>query len=139
MLLAGDEFAHTQHGNNNAYNQDNPVSWLDWQRAARHGDIADFVRALIALRSHGSDSEVTCFGVDGDPDFSYESHSIAWQWGSLYVMSNAWWEPLTFAVQATGDFEVALASCVEPVSIADGRVTVPARCTVVLLAVEAQA
>ncbi len=139
MLLAGDEFAHTQHGNNNAYNQDNPVSWLDWQRAATHGDIADFVRALIALRSYGGDSEVTCFGVDGDPDFSYESHSIAWQWGSLYVMSNAWWEPLTFAVQATGDYEVALASCVEPVSIADGRVTVPARCTVVLLAVEAQA
>ena len=54
-------------------------------------------------------------------------------------MSNAWWEPLTFAVQATGDYEVALASCGEPVSIAAGCVTLPARCTVVLLAVEAQA
>ncbi len=139
MLLAGDEFAQTQHGNNNAYNQDNATSWLDWQRAAQHGDIADFVRALIALRSHGGDNEVTCFGVSGEPDVSYQSHSIAWQWGSLYVLSNAWWEPLTFAVQSSDTFEVALASCIDPISIIDGRVEVPPRCTVVLLAVEPQA
>ena len=35
MLLAGDEFGRTQHGNNNAYCQDNEISWLDWTAAAR--------------------------------------------------------------------------------------------------------
>ena len=43
MLLAGDEFGRTQQGNNNAYCQDNEISWLDW-------DIEDKGQALIALR-----------------------------------------------------------------------------------------
>ncbi len=48
MLLAGDEFGHTQHGNNNAYCQDNEISWLDWENI-RPEDAAlrDFVRYLI--------------------------------------------------------------------------------------------
>ena len=50
MLLAGDEFARTQGGNNNAYCQDNETSWLDWEAAARHAPLAAFVRRLIALR-----------------------------------------------------------------------------------------
>src|SRR4029077_7820555 len=40
MLLAGDEFGRTQHGNNNAYCQDNEVTWLDWQMAASHAGAA---------------------------------------------------------------------------------------------------
>jgi glycogen operon protein len=52
MLLAGDEFGQTQGGNNNAYCQDNEISWLDWTRA--HGDDGraqrEFVARLIALR-----------------------------------------------------------------------------------------
>ncbi|RYE34913.1 MAG: glycogen debranching enzyme GlgX [Hyphomicrobiales bacterium] len=48
MLTAGDEFGRTQHGNNNAYAQDNPTSWLDWERAD-HARIA-LVAALAALR-----------------------------------------------------------------------------------------
>ena len=54
MLLAGDEFGHTQHGNNNAYCQDNEISWLDWENI-RPEDAAlrDFVRYLIRfLRTH---------------------------------------------------------------------------------------
>jgi glycogen operon protein len=48
MLLAGDELGHTQQGNNNAYCQDNELTWLDWS-AADH-DLAAFVGELIALR-----------------------------------------------------------------------------------------
>ena len=51
MLLAGDEFGHTQRGNNNAYCQDNEISWLDWNAAARRSSASiEFVRGLIALR-----------------------------------------------------------------------------------------
>ncbi|MDB5719371.1 MAG: glgX, partial [Sphingomonas bacterium] len=52
MLLAGDEFGRTQHGNNNAYCQDNELSWLDWQQAASdEGEaLTDWVARLIALR-----------------------------------------------------------------------------------------
>ncbi|HUN41196.1 MAG TPA: glycogen debranching protein GlgX [Acetobacteraceae bacterium] len=52
MLLAGDEFGHTQHGNNNAYCQDNEISWLDWHAAGRpeNAAFAAFVARVIALR-----------------------------------------------------------------------------------------
>ncbi|HZH28474.1 MAG TPA: glycogen debranching protein GlgX [Azospirillaceae bacterium] len=51
MLLAGDEFGRTQHGNNNAYCQDNEVSWLDWENIDEDGrTLAAFVRTCIALR-----------------------------------------------------------------------------------------
>jgi len=50
MLLAGDEFGHSQQGNNNAYCQDNAISWLDWSALAREADMVDFVRRLIRLR-----------------------------------------------------------------------------------------
>ena len=49
QLLAGDEFGHSQHGNNNAYCQDNAGSWLDWEKA--DAGLIDFVAGLIALRS----------------------------------------------------------------------------------------
>ena len=48
MLLAGDEIGHTQGGNNNAYNQDNETTWLDWGDVD-HGTL-DFARKLIAFR-----------------------------------------------------------------------------------------
>jgi len=48
MLLAGDELGHTQHGNNNAYCQDNDTTWLDWDRA--DGAMTAFVARLLALR-----------------------------------------------------------------------------------------
>jgi glycogen operon protein len=50
MMLAGDEMGRTQAGNNNAYCQDNEVSWVDWSRAAGERDLTDFTRALSALR-----------------------------------------------------------------------------------------
>jgi glycogen operon protein len=48
MLLAGDEIGRTQRGNNNAYCQDNELSWVDWEHADR--DLLDFVTRLIHLR-----------------------------------------------------------------------------------------
>jgi glycogen operon protein len=52
MLLAGDEMGRTQQGNNNAYCQDNEISWIDWAvRAEDDQDLLDFVRLLIKLRA----------------------------------------------------------------------------------------
>jgi len=50
MLLAGDEFARTQNGNNNAYCQDNEISWLDWNHDERAERLIRFVRRLTSLR-----------------------------------------------------------------------------------------
>ena len=50
MLLMGDEMRRTQRGNNNAYCQDNEVSWLDWSLLDRHRDLHRFVRMLIGHR-----------------------------------------------------------------------------------------
>ena len=50
MLLAGDEFGRTQQGNNNAYCQDNEISWVDWNIGEDGAALIDFVRRLIALR-----------------------------------------------------------------------------------------
>ncbi len=50
MLTAGDEMRRTQNGNNNAYCQDNPTSWIDWKRMRLNRDLIGYVRKLIALR-----------------------------------------------------------------------------------------
>ena len=79
MLLGGDEFRRTQAGNNNAYCQDNAISWYDWSLAERNGELVQFVRRLIALRNAHSvlraetfytDGEVSWFGPAGNaPDW----------------------------------------------------------------------
>jgi glycogen operon protein len=55
MLTAGDELGRTQHGNNNAYCQDNRTSWLNWQLDQAQEEFLAFVRQVLALRS--------CFGL----------------------------------------------------------------------------
>ena len=50
MILAGDEFARTQNGNNNAYAQDNEIGWIDWNVSQEGRDLAEFVQKLIMLR-----------------------------------------------------------------------------------------
>jgi glycogen operon protein len=76
MMLGGDELRRTQHGNNNAYCQDNELSWYDWRLAERNVDLIRFVARLIAFRkAHPvlsaerfySDAEIRWFGVDGGP------------------------------------------------------------------------
>ncbi|QIW16226.1 glycogen debranching enzyme GlgX [Pasteurellaceae bacterium RH1A] len=74
MLLAGDELGHSQQGNNNAYCQDNEITWLDWQKADQ--DLIDYVAGLIQLRKQikllhnnqwWSEKEVQWFSPQGQP------------------------------------------------------------------------
>ncbi len=51
MMLAGDEFGRTQHGNNNAYCQDNEISWVNWDFGQGAVELAEFVRKIIAMRN----------------------------------------------------------------------------------------
>ncbi len=50
MFLAGDEFCNTQFGNNNAYCQDNIISWLDWNRKEEYNEMFEFCKFMISLR-----------------------------------------------------------------------------------------
>jgi glycogen operon protein len=55
MILAGDEFARTQHGNNNAYAQDNEIGWIDWEGIDDDGKaLLDFTRTVVELRRENS-------------------------------------------------------------------------------------
>ncbi len=110
MATMGDELGRTQGGNNNAYNQDNETSWLDWERAGRFADLERFVRELLALRHRHPvlvqpdwwGDAVEFFGTHGPPDLASSSRSLAWSIGELYVIANVWWEPLEFFVQRPG-------------------------------------
>jgi isoamylase len=114
MFHAGDEFMQTQHGNNNPYNQDNDTTWVDWALLDAHQDIFRFFSRMIAFRkAHPSlgrsrfwRHDVRWHGVGDAPDLSVPSRSLAWyldgasqQDDDIYVMVNAFWEPLTFVVQ----------------------------------------
>lgn len=81
-ILSGDEFMNTQKGNNNAYCQDNLISWLDWNQLSRQEELYIFVCRLIALRKAymkqiAKKSEDT-MGRSGIPQISYHGED-AWQ------------------------------------------------------------
>jgi glycogen operon protein len=114
MFCMGDEFMHTQHGNNNPFNQDNNTTWLNWDLLTTNQSMFRFFKLLIALRkAHPSIArgvfwrqDVSWYGVGRDPDLSYFSHTLAYclhgasvDDRDLYVMINAYWEPVTFTVQ----------------------------------------
>jgi glycogen operon protein len=118
MLLMGDEVRRTQHGNNNAYCQDNDLSYFDWRLLERHADVHRFVRVLTAFRQHRDvvadggrmslnellrRARIEWHGTALDcPDWSDHSHSLALTLQTLrarflfHAMLNAYWEPLTF-------------------------------------------
>ncbi|MFN7992998.1 MAG: glycogen debranching protein GlgX [Bryobacteraceae bacterium] len=114
MMLAGDELGRTQQGNNNAYCQDNEVTWLNWDLEHFNGDLLRFFRFLIRFRKSDplmrlrnqadwQKVRITWHGVKpGEPDWSAQSRSLAMQVsgadgaGGFYLISNAFWEPLTF-------------------------------------------
>lgn len=120
MILAGDELGRTQQGNNNAYCQDNPVSWLDWRLKEQNADLLRFFRLLIAFRrTHPAMrrisfapmpccAQVAWHGVKlGQPDWSWHSRSLAMQrWATderateehIYFIANAHWEPHMFEI-----------------------------------------
>lgn len=70
MLTAGDEFGRTQSGNNNAYAQDNDITWLDWQ--GRDRELEAFVRELAALRARFAELRGTGFLRDGEVRWARE-------------------------------------------------------------------
>jgi len=77
MFLAGDEFGNSQNGNNNAYCQDNEISWLNWHQLETNRDIYEFVKYMIAFRKahpvfHLSvEPKNIDYLVCGHPDVSY--------------------------------------------------------------------
>lgn len=118
MLLMGDEVRRTQLGNNNAYCQDNELSWFDWDAVEKNTDLMLFVKKIIhfsqslAIFQEERILEVTYsshrphiiwHGVKLEqPDWSDNSHSLAFTLyhpkagEHLHIILNAHWEPLTF-------------------------------------------
>jgi isoamylase len=91
MLLAGDELGHTQQGNNNAYCQDNEISWLEWEQGAVSEQLTDFVTRLIELRRRHPVFSRRRFprGDDGQPGAAKE---IAWLRPDGAEMTQGEWE-----------------------------------------------
>jgi glycogen operon protein len=125
MLLMGDEVRRSQQGNNNAYCQNNEMSWFDWSLVEKHQALQHFVTGMIhfiqslKLFQHESlldvrvasptrpytahQPYVVWHGVKlNQPDWSYHSHSLAFSLyhpdakEHLHIVFNAYWEPLTF-------------------------------------------
>lgn len=126
MLLSGDEFANTQWGNNNAYCQDNEVSWLDWGLLEQNKELYCYVKNLIALRkAHPvlkADSYEFGHNGTGYPELSFHSltpwefdenadrHTFAYLYAEdhekyqtegdtfLYIAVNSHWEEHCFSL-----------------------------------------
>jgi isoamylase len=113
MLLAGDELGRTQRGNNNAYCQDNELSWMDWSALESDDGLHRFVREVIKFRREhpalrrtryvDSDDQpvVRWHGVQLDrPDWAHHSHTLTMEVQDrsekLLVIANGFWEPLRF-------------------------------------------
>jgi glycogen operon protein len=77
MMVAGDEFARTQGGNNNAYCQDNEVSWVDWTLETTNALQVDFARRLTALRHKYPVLRHGRF-LSGEPMEGLEARDVAW-------------------------------------------------------------
>ena len=112
MLSQGDEFGRTQSGNNNAYCQDNEISWMDWSLAVKNAGLLRFTQMMISLRKQYFAltreqfcNRVSWHGVKvGDPDWTGLSRTLAFQmhgWHAqpdLYVIFNANWEQKKFMI-----------------------------------------
>jgi glycogen operon protein len=114
----GDEVRHTQHGNNNAYCQDEEISWFDWSRVAEHADVHRFVKLLIerrvlrnvehehqrmSLTAMLQQANKAWHGVNlYQPDWGDNSHSVALEAEvrreglHFHLILNAYWKPLDF-------------------------------------------
>ena len=83
-ILAGDEFANSQKGNNNVYCQDNPIGWLNWRNLLKEQEMYQFVKQLIKFRKKYRlfHQEKELLGIDqsgcGMPDVSYHGE-MAWR------------------------------------------------------------
>ncbi len=77
MIVAGDECCRTQQGNNNAYCQDNEISWFDWRLVRQNSDIVRFVQALIRFRRGQASVRRKRF-LTGKPDGRHELPDVSW-------------------------------------------------------------
>ncbi len=117
MLSGGDEFGKTQGGNNNAYCQDNEISWFNWELLQTNQDLFRFVRELIRFRKAHPNLRRTSFHEDGgeapiritwhgttlyQADWSGESQALGMLLhnnpndNDIYLMTNAFWESQLF-------------------------------------------
>ncbi|WP_136795618.1 glycogen debranching protein GlgX [Desulfosediminicola ganghwensis] len=80
MICAGDEFAKTQSGNNNAWCQDNPISWLDWQLMEHNRDLLRFFQLCIALRRNHPVFRRENFFATTDSSTPNVPEEIEWQY-----------------------------------------------------------
>jgi glycogen operon protein len=125
MILMGDEIRRTQLGNNNAYCQDNEISWFDWTLTERHADVLRFARLLIERRLlRDTDAELSRLSLNElirgaphawhgvqlyQPDWSEQSHSLAFSTEvpreklAFFWILNAYWAPLHFALPPARD------------------------------------
>jgi isoamylase len=125
MILMGDEVRRSQRGNNNAYCQDNEVSWFDWNLTSRHAEILRFVRLLMERRLRRDlsseqerlslnelirDAPHAWHGIKlFQPDWSDQSHSLAFSTElpgeglRFFMILNAFWEPLQFEIPQSRD------------------------------------
>jgi isoamylase len=123
MILMGDEVRRTQSGNNNAYCQNNEISWFDWSSVNTQAELFRFVRRLIRLRLNyqtgrgDSNASLTDFlrqseirwhgALLNQPDWSDDSHSLAVTISSsrgrrlLHLIFNAWWNAIEFRLPAS--------------------------------------
>lgn len=118
MFFAGDEFCNTQFGNNNAYCQDNIISWLDWNRLDEYKEIHDFVRFMIHFRKDHpvlrKDTKPALCGLpmisihNGEPyrnHTDFNTHLIGIMYAGrnaqdteddiVFYAMNSYWEPLS--------------------------------------------
>jgi isoamylase len=116
MLLGGDEFRRTQRGNNNAYCQDNEVSWFDWSLLERHKEIQRFTRGMIAFRrahpvlrreTFYTDKDIKWFAPNGAaPDWadqrqkSFACLILGHTEPDLFLLFNAGTSPVDFSIPA---------------------------------------
>ncbi len=93
MLTAGDEMGRTQQGNNNAYCQDNEVSWVDWAEAAEYSDLVDLVRSVLAVRAENPVFRQRHF-FEGRPAVPGGRKDVAWfaETGQE-LTEDQWWQP----------------------------------------------
>ncbi len=117
MFFAGDEFCNTQFGNNNAYCQDNIISWLDWNRLEEYKEIHDFVRHMIQFRKNHpilrkSTKPAACQlpeisihnGTPFNANTNFDTHMIGVMFAGrneedteddiVFYCINAYWQPL---------------------------------------------
>ena len=119
MLLAGDEMGRTQQGNNNAYCQDNDISWINWDLTKENADLLRFFQLMIAFRKRCPMLRRDTFAIDAETgfhvtwhgtkrmsaDWGPESRSVAMQWtqthkdgtrDDLHFIAHAHWEDANF-------------------------------------------